>query len=123
MLSPLSSRLSIARYSTLLGYFGLLSLILVWNVWIQPSTHYPIALVLIILLSPLLCALRGLLHGRSYTHAWVSMLSLGYFVLGVSDAYSDPVSRGYGWGLIGLSLLLFTGCIFFVRLSGKAKSA
>ncbi len=106
-----------SHYLSLFSYFGMLLLILLWYTWISPSSRYPTALVLITLLLPLLVPLRGLLHGRRYTHAWVSMLTLFYFCLGVMAAYSDPAERLYGLLLTTCSVLLFIGCICYVRFS------
>ena len=99
------------------GYLALLVLILAWNTVVAPSQRYPVALILIVLLVPMLVPLRGLLHGRRYTHAWSSMLSLAYFVIGVGDAYSDPIDRLYGWLMIVFSLAWFTGAVLYVKTS------
>lgn len=109
------------RWLALGGYLSLLALILVWNTVIAPSDRYPVALILIVLLVPMLFPLRGLLYGRRYTHAWTSMLSLAYFVIGVSDAYSDPVDRLYGWLMIVFSLSWFTGAVLSVRTGRNLK--
>ncbi len=111
----------LCKYLALTGYGAILLLIILWNAWLAPSEKYPTGLILIILLIPLLIPLRGLLHGRPYTYAWVSMLSLLYFILGVSDAYSDPVDRIYGWLMIAFSLMLFCGAILFVYLNAKTR--
>ena len=52
---------------TLTGYLGTLALLTAWYSWLAPSTHFPVALVLLVLVLPLLFPLRGLLHGRRYT--------------------------------------------------------
>ncbi|HEY3488231.1 MAG TPA: DUF2069 domain-containing protein [Gammaproteobacteria bacterium] len=98
----------------LIGFFGLMGTILLWQSWLRPSSQLPVALVLILLLGPLLMAMRGLLHGKPYTHAWVSMLSLFYFCLGIMHAWSEPTARGYGMLLTAFSLMLFNGAIFYV---------
>ena len=103
------------RHCALWSFFGLMAWILLWNAALSPSTHFPTALILIILLTPLLFAVRGILYARKYTHGWLSMLSLFYFIIGVSDAYADPANRIYGCGLIVLSLGLFAGTIYFIR--------
>ena len=103
----------------LAGFFGLLGTILLWHAWLAPAGKYPVALILIVLLVPLLIPLRGLLHGRSYTHAWASMLSLFYFCLGIMHAWSEPATRGYGLALTAFSLMFFCGTIFYVRHSSN----
>lgn len=109
---------NVYRWLALGGYLSLLALILIWNTVMAPSDRYPVALILIVLLVPMLFPLRGLLYGRRYTYAWTSMLSLAYFVIGVSDAYSDPVDGLYGWLMIVFSLSWFTGAVLYVR-TGK----
>lgn len=110
------------RGMALTGFLGLIVSILIWNAFLAPSGKYPVALVLMLLLVPLMIPLRGLLYGRRYTHAWVSMLALFYFALGVADAYSDPVDRWYGVAVTAFSLMLFAGSIFYVRLSARHDS-
>jgi uncharacterized membrane protein len=112
----------IFRLSALTGFFGLLTVLLLWNAWLSPSTQYPVALILIILLTPLLFALRGILHGRRYTHAWMSMLTLFYFCIGVTEAYSDPATRYSGLAVTACSLLLFVGAVGYVKLTAAPKS-
>lgn len=104
-----------ARVAALIGYFGLFLLVVAWNAWLSPPTHLPIALVLLVLGTPLLFPLRGLLHGRPYTHAWTSYLALAYFTHGVVQAYAVPTERVLGLLEIFFSLLLFTGAIFYAR--------
>jgi uncharacterized membrane protein len=99
------------------GFLGLLATILLWYAWLKPPGKYPVALILIVLLAPLLAALRGMLHGRAYTHAWASMLSLFYLCLGIMHAWSEPAARGYGLSLTAFSLIFFSGAICYVRYS------
>jgi uncharacterized membrane protein len=110
------------RLMALTGFLGLLTVLLLWNAWLSPPTQYPVALVLIILLTPLLFPLRGILHGRRYTHAWVSMLTLFYFCIGVTEAYGDPAARYYGLAVTACSLLLFVGAIGYVKLTAAPKN-
>ncbi len=109
---------TIARWTTLFGYFGLLGTLSIWYAWISPTERVPTAIVLLILLTPLLFPLRGLLQGRPYTHAWTGFVALFYFTLGVSHAVVDE-ERTYGVLMIATSLLLFFGAVFFARFRGK----
>jgi uncharacterized membrane protein len=69
----------------------------------------------------LLFPLRGLLHGRLYTHAWASFLALFYFVAGVFSA-AGPMERPWlAWLEICLSLLWFLGTILYVRTRAREK--
>lgn len=48
----------------LTGYFGLFVLLMLWNTVLLPPEQLPIALALIIIVSPLLFVLRGFLNGN-----------------------------------------------------------
>lgn len=111
----------LARITTLAGYFGLFILLMIWKTWLAPSAHYPVSLVLIVLVGPLLLPLRGLLHGRPYTHAWTSFLALFYFVIGVDDIAGGTPEKLLAWLEVILSITLFTGCLAYVRLAGRQR--
>lgn len=113
------NKISALRWLSLVSYFGLLILVLLWNTVINPSKHYPIALILLGTALPLLFPLRGILYAKAYTHAWTSFLALYYFMLGVGDAYSDPEDQVYGILMIVLSTSLFMGCMLYARFKGK----
>lgn len=100
---------------TLIGYFGLFALLLLWFCWLEPSNWLPVSLSVGLLVGPLLFPLRGLLHGRVYTCAWTSFLALFYFSMGVFQA-AGPMQRPWlAWLEIGFSLLLFGGAVWYVR--------
>lgn len=103
------------RILALSGYFGLIALLLAWKAWLAPSPYFPVALMLIVLVVPLLFPLRGLLHGRTYTHAWSCFLVLFYFTHGVVEAVSNPPERTLAIAEIILSLMMFFGAVFYVR--------
>lgn len=95
----------------------LLTLILSRTAWLLPPPDALVAPLLIMLTLPLLLPLRGLLHGRRYTHSWTSLLSVIYFVHGVAAAGTAGLSRTLGILEIVLSLGLFTGCVLFARFT------
>lgn len=100
---------------TLTGYFGTLALLLAWYGWLAPSTHFPRALVLALLLLPLLFPLRGLLHGRRYTYSWSGFLALLYFTHGVVEAWTSAPARPLGLLEVCLTGLWFSAAIGYVR--------
>ncbi len=110
----------LARVVAQSGYFGLLALLVVWYAWLSPSPHFPVVIVLLFLVTPLLFPLRGILHGRPYTYAWTSYLALLYFIHGVGEAYATPSDRVLAGMEIVLSLMLFGGAIFYARIQGRA---
>jgi uncharacterized membrane protein len=80
-------------------------------------------MVLAVSLVPLLFPLRGLLHGRPYTHAWAGFLALAYFVHGVVEAWSDPSVRGLALAATGFSALFFVGSVAFTRWHARELRA
>ncbi len=109
----------ITRLLTLIGYFGLLVLLMLWYTWLAPSDTIPKSVVLVIFVGPLLLPLRGLLHGRPYTHAWASFLIWIYFIHGVMEAYATPEHRLLASLEIILSLTMYTGTVFYARLQSR----
>ncbi len=71
----------------LTGFFGLFALLMLWNTVLAPSTRFPVALVLLITVTPLLLPMRGLLDRKPKSCAWVAYVSLIYFIHGSAEAY------------------------------------
>lgn len=109
-------KVNLVRWLTLTGYGMLILLLIMWyGVW-SPST-LPKGLVLFLLLLPLMFPLVGMIKGKIYTHAWMSMLILFYFVHGVGEAWTTPEDRNYAIAEIILSLLVYVGSMAYVKLS------
>lgn len=100
---------------TLAGYFGLFALLMSWIAWIAPPETVPRSVALSFAVGPLLFPLRGLLHGRPYTHAWSSFLALFYFAYGTAEAFSGSSVQALAAAMALLSLLWFVSAILFVR--------
>ena len=100
---------------TLTGYFGTLVILTAWYGWLAPAARLPVALVLIILVTPLLLPLRGLLHGRKYTYAWSCFLALLYFTHGVVEAYSDALTRPLALLEITFSSIWFLSAMAYIK--------
>ncbi len=105
----------VARILCLGFYFCLFVLLVAWNVWLAPSAYFPVALVLLVMVSPLLLPLRGLLHGRPYTHMWASLLALLYFTHGLMEAYVNPAERFYAVTEVLLAVGLFSAAVLYAR--------
>lgn len=106
----------------LTGYFGTFILIVAWYGWLSPPDRLPAYIALLVLGTPLLLPLRGLLHGRPYTYAWSLFLATGYLAHALIEGYSTPTDR---W-LAGLELLLvllwFVGATCYVRGKGTRRN-
>ena len=79
------------------------------------NPYWATALVLALLLPA-----RGLFSARRYTYKWVGFMTMVYFCIGVSELFSDPALRVYGFGTTIGSVLLFLSSIYFARYLGVA---
>ena len=102
------------------GYFGLFGLLLLWFAWLEPPSRSLVALTLLLWVGPLLFPVRGLLHGRPYTHVWSSFLALFYFAFGVFHAAGPMAQPWLAWLEIGFSVLWFLGAILYVGAGARA---
>lgn len=100
-------------------YFGLLSLLVLWTTWLSPSRHYPVAMVLVVLVTPLLLPLRGLLHGRGRSYLWAAFLALYYFAMGVAEVAAGEEPPLLPWLEVLLCLGLFGGAMGYIRCQGR----
>lgn len=116
------NKISLARACTLLGYFGLILFIPLWHLKIEPIPVQFISMTMLLQVGPLMFPLRGILHGRVYTHAWSMYLALFYFIWGVWYA-GDVSTRSFGIGFSTLSVLFFIGTMFYTRFQGMAEKA
>lgn len=101
-------------YMALSGFFGLFILLMLWNTILVPSTHFPVALVLLAVITPLLFPMRGFLKGNLKSCTWMCYLSLFYFTYGIGEAYTTPEELHYALLEVFFSLLLCTGAGFYV---------
>lgn len=104
---------------TLTGYFALLLLVVAWNGWLSPPTHFPRALAILFLGGPLLLPLRGLLHGRPYTFAWASYIALFYLIFGVVNLVASPGERLLALTQVVASLIMYLGAILYARYRSR----
>jgi uncharacterized membrane protein len=119
-MTKLLPRPSFLHALTLTGYFGTLATLVTWYGWAAPATHFPVALVLLVLVLPLLTPLRGLLHERRYTITWSCFLALFYFGHGVVEAYSSPVTQYLGLLEITFTSLWFLAALTYLSLKKPA---
>lgn len=110
------------RILALTGFFGLMISLTAWIIVPERSDEYPTAAWLIIGVVPLLFPLRGILHGKPYTHAWASFMMLFYFTHGVGEVYSTAMGEFYPWLEVFFSTLAFTAMILFIKYNAKNAS-
>lgn len=117
-----SRGLAACRWIALAAHLALLALVLARYTWLAPPARAPVSLVLMVVAVPLLLPLRGLLHGRAYTHAWTSFLALPYFALGVDAVAAGVRPAWLGWALVATSLALFAAAVGYARMQGRASA-
>ncbi len=93
---------------------ALIALCLAWELWLAPLRAGGSWLVLKVL--PLLIPLFGILRGKLYTHRWMTLFIIAYFVEGVVRAYTDKGLSAQLAGVeIALAVVLFASAILYVR--------
>jgi len=111
---------SLFKNLALSSYFGLMISLIFWITLAPHSETYPTSAWLIIALVPLLFPLRGLLHGKPYTHAWTGFLMLFYFAHGIGEVYSAQGFDLYASLEVLFSAMTFITSIVFIRLNAKS---
>jgi uncharacterized membrane protein len=108
------------------AYLALILLTLAWEGWLAPTP--PAAFWLIVKALPLLAPLFGLLHGKTYTYAWSSMLIIAYFIDGMvvavshrQDALTLHAPLPYGILEVALSLTFLVTAVLYVRVRGRER--
>jgi uncharacterized membrane protein len=103
----------------LAGFLGLFALLMIWNTVLAPSSRFPVALMLLLTVTPLLLNMRGLFDRKPVSCAWMAYISLIYFIHGSVEAYVNVNERLYASLEVMLSLMLFLGATLYVRFAGK----
>jgi uncharacterized membrane protein len=103
----------------LVGFFGLFALLMLWNTVLTPAPKLPVAFMLILTVTPLLLPMRGFLDGRPKSCAWLAYISLIYFVHSCLEGYANDSIRPYALLETLLSLMIFFGATFYIRLARK----
>ncbi len=107
-------------YAGLIGFFGLFFLHMAWHTLLFPVRAFPVALLLVVTVGPLLLPFKGLLNRNLKSCTWMSYLSLPYFVHGVTEAYVSQGERPYALLEVVFSLLLCFGAGLYVYKADKA---
>lgn len=114
------SPLLLSRWLTLSGYFGLMTGLFAWHLLIDKTEAHLISIVILTQLGPLMFPLRGLLNGKTYTHAWSIYLAIFYFIIGIWYAGASETLM-IGLYVTACSLLFFTGTVLYTRLSTRSQ--
>ena len=112
--------LLLSRWLTLSGYFGLMIGLYVWHLLINQTEAHLISIVILTQLGPLMFPLRGLLNGKTYTHAWSIYLAIFYFIVGIWYAAASETLI-FGLYVTAFSLLFFVATVLYTRLSSRIQ--
>lgn len=102
------------HHAALCGFLGLFFLQMAWHTLLFPAKDFPVALMLLIVIGPLLAPFRGFLNCRLKSCTWMSYISLPYFIHGVMEAYASRPELPYALLEILFSLLLCFGAGLYV---------
>jgi uncharacterized membrane protein len=98
---------------------ALIVLCVAWELWLAPLR--PGGSWLVLKVVPLMPAVFGILRGRRYTHQWMTLLVIAYFVEGVVRAYGDKgLSAQLAGAEIALSVALFSAAVAYIRHTRKS---
>jgi uncharacterized membrane protein len=118
-----SSRVALARGLSLASYLGLVGWMMAWIVWLGDTPRQQISFWLLVLVTPLLIPLRGVLAGRDRAIVWGTLVSLIYVVHGGMLAWVDGPQRAFGLLEAGLAALFVVSGSFFVRWRADAAAS
>jgi len=114
-----TTKMIYAHKITLIGYWGLIILIPIWNIWWYPSDLYSNKTITLLWLFPLIFPMFGLLKGKAYTHAWSGFIAVIYICHGLATlitAFNEIVPIILE--VIFASMFLFGG-MYFARWRGE----
>ena len=106
------------RITTLVGLFGTMALIIIWNGWLTPVQSINRGIEIAIFEFPLLFFVRGIINADREKHIALTLLSLVYFFLGIWFIFT-PQEHIYGYLMTALSFCLYLGSFFYVRILDK----
>ncbi|MAB22863.1 DUF2069 domain-containing protein [Pseudomonas neustonica] len=119
-LSYLQPRIKISRWIALIGYLGLIVVMLGYNLLYADMHGANPVIIIAVQLLPLSIFLPGILIGHVRTHAWLCFAINMYFIQGVLICF-QPGRLNYGLLMSGLSVLYFIAALYFVRWSFQAQ--
>ena len=107
-----------AHKLVIVSYLSLLALLTLSIIWLNPPEKFPIALLLILYVGPLLIPLKGILSGKSKPHLYLSFMSLFYLAHAALMIFEkDVLWLGVIQFIICLSL--FISCLLFTKRMSK----
>lgn len=108
-------------YKCIVGsYYALLMLFLINGLTALEKFSLAVPVIWLLQSAPLLGFERAIRKKNAQHFIWLSLVVLLYFMHGVLVAF-DPVRRIAGFAELGLSILLFSALLSYLRLSQKVS--
>ncbi len=107
------------RQITLVGYVGLLILMPVWLIWINPPANVGLNISLILFWLPLFFPMVGLIKGKPYTYAWANFVVMLNFMHGLTTLWVVPEDRFYAVLELVFATMMFLGGTYYARHKGR----
>ena len=70
-----------------------------------------------VLALPVLFPAYGLWQGKRYTYRWATLCVLPYFIVGLTEAISNPQNRPWAATMLALALAWFVSLVGFLRVT------
>jgi uncharacterized membrane protein len=106
----------LARRLAAASLVALITLCLLWELWLAPLR--PGGSLVALKALPLLLPLRGILEGKRYTYQWAAMLILAYFAEGLTRAWAERGASQYmAMAETILSMAFFAAALSYARLT------
>jgi uncharacterized membrane protein len=115
-------KIRVVRILSLVSYLGLIGWAMAWIIVLGDVAREHVSILLLLLVTPLLLPLRGVLAGRDKALIWGTLVSLLYTVHGGMVAWSDPAQRWLGLIEMGLSLVYLISASYFIRWRAVANA-
>jgi uncharacterized membrane protein len=106
------------QWIAIIGLFGLIALIIIWNTWLSTPEYLPRSIEFAIFLLPLAFLTKGILSGTTSVHAYASFKAIFYILFGFWFLLT-PTEEVYGIGMLGFSFALYLGSFMYARLTMK----
>lgn len=114
---PVNTRL--LRQITLTGYFGLLILMPVWLIWLNPAEGISTKVSLALFWLPLFFPMRGLIKGTPYTYAWANFMVMLNVMHGLTTFWVLPEDRPFAILELIFATMMFTAGTYYARHKGR----
>jgi uncharacterized membrane protein len=107
------------RQITLTGYFGLLILMPIWLIWLNPAEGISTKVSLALFWLPLFFPMRGLIKGTPYTYAWANFMVMLNVMHALTTLWVLPEDVIYASLELLFATMMFTAGTYYARHKGR----